>query len=175
MCKVILLCFYNMTYAKRVLTPRIFYIWYSVIEYRTKCLALMYECWKYSIFYQTLSGARQLFWSLRSSSQGSEFETCWNEMIYPTKNILQVVCQHPKQKDKYFLKYLKKSLNKVARENKKVILTGDFNLNHQKFDTNTEVNDFLDLRTRNCFSPHILGPTRITSQDKPSLIDNIFF
>ena len=24
------------------------------------------------------------------------------------------------------------------------------------------------------FTPHIRGPTRVTSQDKPSLIDNIF-
>ena len=55
-----------------------------------------------------------------------------------------------------------------------MILTSDFNLNLLKFDTNTEVNDFLDLRTRNWFRPHILDPTRITSQDKPSLIDNIF-
>ena len=55
-----------------------------------------------------------------------------------------------------------------------MILTGDFNLNLLKFGTNTEVNDFLDLVTRKWFTPHILSPTRITLQDKPSFIDNIF-
>ena len=85
-----------------------------------------------------------------------------------------VVYRYPKQKDKFFLEYLKETLSKVARENKKVILTGDFNLNLLKVDTNTEVNDFLNLLTRKWFTPHILGPTRITSQNKPTLIDNIF-
>ena len=33
------------------------------------------------------------------------------------------------KKDNHFLKYLKETLNKVTRENKKVILTRDFNLN----------------------------------------------
>ena len=47
--------------------------------------------------------------------QGSEFETCWIEMIHPTKNILEFVCQHPKQKDKYFLKYLKKKFKQGCK------------------------------------------------------------
>ena len=113
--------------------------------------------------------------NIRHKSQGSEFETCWIELIHSTNNIiLGAVYQHPKQKDNFFFEYLKETLSKVARENKKVILTGDFNLNLLKFDTNTEVNDFLDLLTRKWFTPHILDPTRITPQDKPSLIDNIF-
>ena len=113
--------------------------------------------------------------NIRHKGQGSEFETYWIEMTHPAKSIvLDVVYQHPKQKDKHFPKYLKETLNKVARENKKVILAGDFNLNLLKFDTNTEVNDYLDLLTRKWFTPHILGPTRTTSHDKPSLIDHIF-
>ena len=55
-----------------------------------------------------------------------------------------------------------------------MILTGNFHLNLLKFDTSTEVNDFLDLVTRKWLTPHTLGPTRITSQDKRSLIDKIF-
>ena len=78
------------------------------------------------------------------------------------------------KKKNFYLKYLKETLSKIARENKKVILTGDFNLNLLKFDTNTEVNDFLDLLTKKWFTPHILGPTRITSQGKTSLVDKIF-
>ena len=68
----------------------------------------------------------------------------------PEKNIiLGVAYQHPKQKDNHFLKYLKETLNKVTRENKKVILTRDFNLN-LKFDSKAEVGYFLDLITMNC-------------------------
>ena len=46
------------------------------------------------------------------------------------------------------------TLNKVARENKKVILTGHFNLDLLQFDTNTEVHDFLDLLTWKQFTSH---------------------
>ena len=35
-----------------------------MIEYRTKRLALIYECWTYNLFYQTMSDVRQLFRSL---------------------------------------------------------------------------------------------------------------
>ena len=56
-------------------------------------------------------------------------------MIHSTKAmILGVIYRYPKQKDKHFLKCLKETLSKVARENKKVILTGNFHLNLLKFD-----------------------------------------
>ena len=71
-----------------------------------------------------------------------------------------------KQIEKHFLKCLERALHKVVRNNKKVILTGDFDLNLLKFDTSTEVNEFLDLLTRQWFTPNFYGPTRITFHDK---------
>ena len=35
-----------------------------MIEYRAKRLALIYECWTYNLFYQTMSNVQQLFRSL---------------------------------------------------------------------------------------------------------------
>ena len=48
--------------------------------------------------------------NIQHKSQGSEFETCWIELIHPTNNIiLGAVYRHRKQKDKYFLKDLKET------------------------------------------------------------------
>ena len=65
----------------------------------------------------------------------------WLEMISPLKDsiLIGVIYRHPKQKDKEFLQYLSNTLNKVKMEKKKIILTGDFNLNLLKFDKNKEM------------------------------------
>ena len=72
------------------------------------------------------------------------------------------------------MRYLKQTLNALSKENKKVILTGDLNINLLNFDKNKEVNEFLDILTSNWFTPQILGPTRFVEHNKPSLVDNIF-
>ena len=73
------------------------------------------------------------------------------------------------------LQYLSKTLkNKINKENKKIVLTGDFNLNLLKFDKNKEITEFLDFLTPKWFTPQILGPTRITENQQASLIDNLF-
>ena len=59
-------------------------------------------------------------------------------------------------------------------EKKKIILTGDVNLNLLKFDKNKEITEFLDFLTTKWFTPQILGPTRITENEQVSLIDNFF-
>ena len=51
---------------------------------------------------------------------------------------------------------------------------GDFNYNLLNFDTSDEVNGFLSIMSSNLFQPHIIGPTRIISGNKPSIVDNIF-
>ena len=70
--------------------------------------------------------------------------------------------------------YLKQTLQALSKETKKVILTGDLNINLLNFDKNKEVNEFLDVLTSNWFTPQILGPTRFVEHNKPSLVDNIF-
>ena len=106
----------------------------------------------------------------------SEFEVLWIEVISPKKEniLIGVVYRHPKQKDKEFLQYLSNTLQKTKKENKKTILTGDFNLNLLKFEKNKEITEFLDFLTAKWFTPQILGPTRITENEQASLIDNFF-
>ena len=62
----------------------------------------------------------------------------------------------------------------MIKKRKKVILTGDFNFNLLKFDKSKEVNEFLNYLTAKWYTPRILGPTRLTEHQQPSLIDNIF-
>ena len=95
----------------------------------------------------------------------SEFEVLWIEIISPKKEniLIGVVYRHPKQKDKEFLQYLDNTLQKAKKKNKKIIITGI-----------TEITEFLDFLTAKWFTPHILGPTRITENEQASLIDNFF-
>ena len=71
----------------------------------------------------------------------SEFEVLWLEITSPFKDniLIGVIYRHPKQKDKELLQYLSNTLNKIKMEKKKIILTGDFNLNLLKFDKNKEM------------------------------------
>ena len=96
--------------------------------------------------------------------------------MYTSKErfVVGVVHRHPKQKDTKFLWQLKETLKTLSKENKKVILTGDLNINLLNFDKKHEVNGFLDLLTSNWFTLQILGRTRFVEQNKPSLVDNIF-
>ena len=100
----------------------------------------------------------------------------WLEILIPLKNniLIGVIYRHPKQKDKEFLQYLSNTLKTIKKGEKKIILTGDFNLNLLKFDKNKEITEFLDFLTTKWFTPQILGPTRITENEQVSLIDNFF-
>ena len=69
--------------------------------------------------------------------------------------------------------YLKPFLEKIEKENKKIYLLGDFNVDLLKTDEDTNSSTFFDTLTSNLFIPHITQPTRITSTTK-TLIDNIF-
>ena len=71
----------------------------------------------------------------------------WLEMISPLKDsiLIGVIYRHPKQKDKEFLQYLSNTLKTIKKGEKKIILTGDFNLNLLKFDKNKEITEFLDF------------------------------
>ena len=63
------------------------------------------------------------------------------DIISPLKDniLIGVIYRHPKQKDKEFLQYLSNTLKKIKKKKKKIILTGDFNLNWLKFDKNKEI------------------------------------
>ena len=64
-------------------------------------------------------------------------------------------------------------LEKASKENKPLILLGDFNINLLKSDTDNSISHFLDILGSFSLLPQIIFPTRITNTSK-TLIDNIF-
>ena len=70
--------------------------------------------------------------------------------------------------------YLNKLLDKLSKENKTIFLLGDFNIDLLNYDIHPPTNKFLDSLSSHYFLPHILQPSRLTTNSK-TLIDNIFF
>ena len=69
--------------------------------------------------------------------------------------------------------YLNELLDKLSKENKTIFLLGDFNINLLNYDIHSPSNKFLDSLSSHNFLPHILQPSRVTTDSK-TLIDNIF-
>ena len=68
--------------------------------------------------------------------------------------------------------YLKHLMVKLAKENKNIYLIGNYNIDLMKTEEDTNISNFLDTLTSNLFVPHIISPTRFTSNTS-TLIDNI--
>jgi len=88
--------------------------------------------------------------------------------------IVGVHYRHPLKHDEEYVNYLSNTLKIIKKENKNVIITGDFNYNLLNYQKDKKVNNFLSILLENLYLPHITGPTHVTEQN-PSLIDNIFF
>ena len=113
----------------------------------------------------------------KSNNKQHDFECKWIEMIGKKELenlIIGVHYRHPLKKDEEYIKYLNKILKIIKKENKNVIITGDFNYNLLSYQKDYRVNDFLSSLLENQYLPHVTGPTRITEKTT-SLIDNIFF
>ena len=92
------------------------------------------------------------------------------------KNII-VGCmyRHPSMSvDEFNNDYLTPLLDKASSENKLIFLTGDFNVDLLKADTNKDFAEYLDILSSYDFFPHIILPTRVTDISS-TVIDNIFF
>ena len=61
----------------------------------------------------------------------------------------------------------------MSKEDKTIVLLGDFNIDLLKYDTNKDSTPFLDLMYTNFLLPYVTTPTRVTSHSE-TLIDNIF-
>ena len=70
--------------------------------------------------------------------------------------------------------YLDEILDKLSKENKTIFLLGDFNINLLNYDIHPPTNEFLDSLLSHYFFPHVLQPSRVTTNTK-TLIDNIFY
>ena len=64
-------------------------------------------------------------------------------------------------------------MEKVATEDKRLFLIGDFNIDLLKVDMDTPTTNFFDTITSNLLVPHIIHPTRITANTR-TVIDNIY-
>ncbi len=105
-----------------------------------------------------------------------EYKDFWVE-IENKKDVnllLAVVYNHPRKDPTQFIEFLFTNLRKLTKENKKIILCGDFNLDLLAFESKHIVEEFLNTVFANFLQPLILKPTRIIENQKPSLIDNIF-
>ena len=63
--------------------------------------------------------------------------------------------------------------DKLTKENKSSVISGDFNLNLIKYPQNRGVKQFLENILSNNFIPHITLPTRVTEKSV-TLIDKMF-
>ena len=69
--------------------------------------------------------------------------------------------------------YLSELLQKFSKEDKTIMLMGDFNIDLLKYDHNTDSASFLDSLYANFLLPYISTPSRVTTHSR-TLIDNIF-
>ena len=106
----------------------------------------------------------------------NEFEAKWIEIINKNQpnTLVGTIYRHPSKTDINFINYLTTSLQKINKEQKLVMITGDFNINLVNYKKNKLTTEFLDLMFSNFYQPHILYPTRVVDNAKPSLLDNIF-
>ena len=95
------------------------------------------------------------------------------EILLPDKPnfIISTVYKHPPLKPYSFNTSFSQLLQKIKRENKKTIITGNFNLNLLNYAKNIGTFEFLESVFSNNFTPQINLPTRITGTSS-TLIDN---
>ena len=95
------------------------------------------------------------------------------ENLKQTNIIVGSIYKHPGLSISEFVNdYLSPLLHKVSKENKRIILLGDFNINLLEYDLNNNVKSFIDTLLSNFVMPTISLPTRITTHSE-TLIDNI--
>ena len=109
-------------------------------------------------------------------NNNNEFTAKWIEIQNKKdSNILVAsIYRHPHYNDTLFYEYLNFIMSIIHKENKLIIITGDFNYNLLKCNVNEEISNFLNCMYTNLLQPYIIYPTRFVGNAKPSLIDNIF-
>ena len=88
--------------------------------------------------------------------------------------ILASIYNHPRKNPTEFLNYLDSTLKRIMKENKTILISGDFNIDLLCFEDNVFAENFVILMFSNFFQPLILQPTRYIDNARPTLIDNIF-
>ena len=104
-------------------------------------------------------------------------ESTFSKILNKKLKILIIGCvyKHPKHEVKYFTNnHMTPSLDKLSKENKDIMIMGDFNVNLINCNGDKNISNFLDTMFFHSFLPFITTPTRITRNTK-TLIDNIFY
>ena len=109
-------------------------------------------------------------------SDNIEFEAVWIE-IKTKKNqniILGCTYRHPHNSNiDDYTSYMKSCLAILNKENKEIYISGYFNIDLLKYDSNNKYQEFYNQMTTSGFLPQILQPTRIT-ETSSTIIDNIY-
>ena len=103
-------------------------------------------------------------------------ESTFAEIDLPKQSniIVGSIYKHPSLNISEFdCNYIQPLLDKISKENKTIILLGDFNINLLHSSTDPNISNFLDTLGDHLILPQITLPTRITAASK-TLIDNIF-
>jgi hypothetical protein len=104
----------------------------------------------------------------------NEFEALWIDIEGHDREITcDVLYRHPKANLEHFTNYLYSVLDKIANENKLLILMGDLNINLLNYETHGPTESFVNTMFTYNFHPKIIQHTRITYHSA-TLIDNIF-
>lgn len=106
-----------------------------------------------------------------------ELESTVIEVLLPNQKNLICACvyRHPYMSINDFNEnFLSPFLESIQKENKLVLIIGDFNVNLLRCESNTAISKFSELFFSHKFSPYVLQPTRLTA-NSATLIDNIFF
>ena len=94
----------------------------------------------------------------------------------PKKSNIIIGCiyKHPSMDlNDFNTNYPSNLLDNVSKEQKSVLLLGNFNVNLLNYNNFKPANEFLDSLASNSFVSYILQPTRLTYHSK-TLIENIF-
>ena len=87
--------------------------------------------------------------------------------------IVDCVCKHLIMDGLDFNYLINQLLDKISKEQQKILLLGDFNINLLNYNEHQPTNEFLDSLASNSIIPYILEPTRLTNHSK-TLSDNTF-
>ena len=104
-----------------------------------------------------------------------------SRMSHSNKNNKNIVCgciyRHPNYLNSdisEFNKYLDTTLSKLVKEKKEIYICGDFNIDLLKMNDFPTYLEFYTLLNSHGLLPFIVQPSRVVSNQVPSLIDNIF-
>ena len=107
--------------------------------------------------------------------QHDDYESTWIEI--KNKKSKNIVCgciyRHPRSNLESFQKYMENCLGILSKENKDVYISGDFNTDLLKLESNSSYQKFYNLITTYGFLPQIINPTRVTDTSA-TVIDNIY-